>query len=167
MNDQNDRVESIAGQDGVFLFADGACSGNPGPGGWGVLLRYRGQEKELSGAEPATTNNRMELLAVIQGLEALKRPMRVHICTDSQYVMKGITEWLAAWKRRGWKTADRQPVKNIDLWQRLETALAPHQVEWQWVRGHNGHPENERVDQLATAARNQLKAHGIQGDHSS
>lgn len=161
MNDQNDRLESAAGQDCVFLFTDGACSGNPGPGGWGVLLRYRGQEKELSGAEPATTNNRMELLAVIQGLEALKQPMQVCICTDSQYVMRGMTEWLAAWKRRGWKTADYKPVKNMDLWQRLETALAPHQVEWQWVRGHNGHPENERADQLATAARNQLKANGI------
>ena len=164
MNDQNHRVEPVAGQDCVFLFTDGACSGNPGPGGWGALLRYRGQEKELSGAEPATTNNRMELLAVIHGLEALQRPMRVFVCTDSQYVMKGITEWLAAWKKRGWKTADRQPVKNVDLWQRLEAALASHQVEWQWVRGHSGHPENERVDQLATAARNQLKAHGIRGN---
>lgn len=158
MNDKNNQMESTAGRDEVALFADGACSGNPGPGGWGVLLRYRGHEKELSGAEPATTNNRMELLAVIHGLEALKRPMRVHVCTDSQYVMKGITEWLAAWKRRGWKTADRQPVKNVDLWQRLETALAPHQVEWQWVRGHAGHPENERVDQLATTARGRLKS---------
>lgn len=157
MNDQDKGAELVAEQDGVFLFADGACSGNPGPGGWGVLLRYRGQEKELSGAEPASTNNRMELLAVIHGLEALKRPMRVCVCTDSQYVMKGITEWLAAWKRRGWKTADYQPVKNMDLWQRLEAALAPHIVEWQWVRGHSGHPENERVDRLATAARNQLK----------
>ena len=164
MNSQDKRVEPVAGPDRVFLFTDGACSGNPGPGGWGALLRYRGREKELSGAEPATTNNRMELLAVIHGLESLKRPVRVHICTDSQYVMKGITEWLPAWKRRGWKTADRQPVKNMDLWQRLEAALAPHQVEWQWVRGHNGHPENERVDQLATAARNQLKVHGIRGN---
>ena len=163
MNDQNHWVEPVAGQDCVFLFTDGACSGNPGPGGWGALLRYRGQEKELSGAEPATTNNRMELLAVIHGLESLKRPAQMHICTDSQYVMKGITEWLAAWKKRGWKTADRQPVKNVDLWQRLEAALAPHQVEWQWVRGHSGHPENERVDQLATAARNRLKAMAIQG----
>jgi len=166
MNEQDDRVEFVAGQDHVFLFSDGACSGNPGPGGWGVLLRYGAREKELSGAEPATTNNRMELLAVIQGLEALRRPMRVCICTDSQYVMKGITEWLAGWKQRGWKTADRQPVKNVDLWQRLEAALAPHQVEWQWVRGHNGHPENERVDQLATAARNQLKANGIRDNPS-
>jgi len=130
VNDKNDQTESTAGRDEVALFADGACSGNPGPGGWGVLLRYRGHEKELSGAEPATTNNRMELLAVIQGLEALKRPARVRVCTDSQYVMKGVTEWLAAWKRRGWKTADRQPVKNVDLWLRLETALAPHRGDW-------------------------------------
>lgn len=145
----------------VNLFTDGACSGNPGPGGWGALLRYQGHEKELSGGEAATTNNRMELLAVIHGLEALKRPMRVRICTDSQYVMKGITEWLAAWKRRGWKTADRQPVKNVDLWQRLEAALAAHRVEWEWVRGHSGHPENERVDQLARAAISRIKTSGI------
>jgi len=144
-------------KDEVSLFTDGACSGNPGPGGWGALLRYREHEKELSGGEPATTNNRMEMLAVINGLEALKQPSRVRICTDSQYVMKGITEWLAAWKRRGWKTADRQPVKNVDLCQRLETALAPHHVEWQWVRGHNGHPENERVDKLARLACQQAK----------
>lgn len=135
-----------------MLFTDGACSGNPGPGGWAALLRYGERERELSGGEPATTNNRMELLAVIHGLEALKRPMRVRIYTDSQYVMKGMTEWLAAWKRRGWKTADRQPVKNVDLWQRLEAALNPHQAEWEWVRGHSGHPENERVDVLARAA---------------
>lgn len=138
--------------DRVILFADGACSGNPGPGGWGALLRYREHEKELSGGEPATTNNRMELLAVIHGLEALKRPARVRIFTDSQYVMKGITEWLPAWKRRGWKTVGRQPVKNADLWQRLETALTPHRVEWEWVRGHSGVADNERVDQLARAA---------------
>lgn len=136
----------------VTLFTDGACSGNPGPGGWGALLRYKERERELSGGEPDTTNNRMELLAVIHGLEALKRPVRVRICTDSQYVMKGITEWLAAWKRRGWKTAGRQPVKNADLWQRLEAALAPHQIEWEWVRGHSGHLENERVDALARTA---------------
>ena len=138
--------------DRVVLFADGACSGNPGPGGWGALLRYREHEKELSGGELATTNNRMELLAVIHGLEALKRPARVRIFTDSQYVMKGITEWLPAWKRRGWKTVGRQPVKNADLWQRLETALTPHRVEWEWVRGHSGVADNERVDQLARAA---------------
>ncbi|HCK81616.1 MAG TPA: ribonuclease HI [Candidatus Competibacter sp.] len=138
--------------DWVLLFTDGACSGNPGPGGWGALLRYRGHEKELSGGEAETTNNRMELLAAINGLEALKRPARVRVVTDSQYVMKGVTEWLAAWKQRGWKTADRQPVKNVDLWQRLEAALAAHETEWQWVRGHSGHPENERVDQLARVA---------------
>ncbi|MDG4552068.1 MAG: ribonuclease HI [Candidatus Contendobacter sp.] len=164
MNDRNDKTESTAGGDEVALFADGACSGNPGPGGWGVLLRCRGREKELSGAEPATTNNRMELLAVISGLEALKRPARVRVCTDSQYVMKGVTEWLASWKRRGWKTADRQPVKNVDLWLRLETALAPHHVEWQWVRGHAGHPENERVDRLAAAALAHLKLTGDRSD---
>ena len=141
-----------ATNDEVKLFTDGACSGNPGPGGWAALLRYQEHERELFGSEPATTNNRMEMLAVIHGLEALKRPMRVRIYTDSQYVMKGVTEWLAAWKRRGWKTADRQPVKNVDLWQRLESALHPHQVEWEWVRGHCGHPENERVDALARAA---------------
>jgi len=138
--------------DWVLLFTDGACAGNPGPGGWAALLRYREHEKELSGGDPATTNNRMEMLAVIHGLEALQRPARVRICTDSQYVMKGVTEWLAGWKRRGWKTADRQPVKNVDLWQRLEAALTPHQVEWEWVRGHDGHSENERVDRLARAA---------------
>ncbi len=139
-------------QEPVILFTDGACSGSLGPGGWGVLLRYQGHEKELSGGEADTTNNRMELLAVINGLEALKRPVRVRIHTDSQYVMKGITEWIAGWKRRGWKTAGHQPVKNKDLWQRLEAALAPHQVEWQWVRGHSGVADNERVDTLARAA---------------
>lgn len=152
MSDSNERIQSLPDKNQVALFTDGACSGNPGPGGWGVLLRYGESEKELSGGEPATTNNRMEMLAVINGLEALKKPVQVRIYTDSQYVMKGMTEWLAGWKRRGWKTADRQPVKNMDLWQRLETALAPHQVEWQWVRGHSGHVENERVDQLARAA---------------
>lgn len=136
----------------VELFTDGACSGNPGPGGWGALLRYRGHEKELSGGDPDTTNNRMELLAVIHGLESLKRPMPVRICTDSEYVMRGMTQWLVNWKRRGWKTTGRQPVKNVDLWQRLDAALAPHQVEWQWVRGHSGHAENERVDALARSA---------------
>jgi ribonuclease HI len=146
------RSDTNGAGDWVILFADGACAGNPGPGGWGALLRYREHEKELSGGEPATTNNRMELLAVIHGLEALKRPARVRIHTDSQYVMKGITEWLPAWKRRGWKTTDRQPVKNIDLWQRLEAALTPHQIEWEWVRGHSGVVDNERVDRLARAA---------------
>lgn len=148
----SDSNKADAADHWVDLFTDGACSGNPGPGGWGALLRYRGHEKELSGGEMDTTNNRMEMLAVINGLEALKRSSQVRICTDSQYVMKGITEWLATWKRRGWKTADRQPVKNADLWQRLDTVLALHHVEWQWVRGHSGHPENERVDTLARAA---------------
>jgi len=148
----NHQLTDSSGNDRVLLFTDGACSGNPGPGGWAALLRYQGHERELSGGEPATTNNRMELLAVIHGLEALKRPTPVRIYTDSQYVMKGMTEWLAGWKRRGWQTADRQPVKNVDLWQRLESASSPHQVEWEWVRGHCGHPENERVDVLARAA---------------
>lgn len=133
----------------VELFTDGACSGNPGPGGWGAILRYKGVEKELSGGEPQTTNNRMELRAVIEGLNMLKRPCRVDVYTDSQYVQKGISEWLAGWKRRGWKTADRKPVKNEDLWRALDAAAAPHQVRWHWVRGHAGHPENERADALA------------------
>ena len=138
--------------DPVELFTDGACQGNPGPGGWGVLLRYGGVEKELSGAEPATTNNRMELTAVIRGLEALKRPCRVLVTTDSQYVRNGITDWIRRWRRNGWRTADRQPVKNSDLWRRLDEVAASHEVEWHWVKGHAGHPENERADRLATAA---------------
>jgi len=136
----------------VELFTDGACSGNPGPGGWGALLRWRGTEKELSGGEALTTNNRMELMAAISGLESLTRPCAVHIVTDSEYVMKGITQWLPGWKARGWKTAAKQPVKNAELWQRLEAALAPHSVRWSWVKGHDGHAENERVDALARAA---------------
>lgn len=136
----------------VEIFTDGACSGNPGPGGWGALLRYGKVEKELSGGEPETTNNRMEMTAVIAALESLKRPSHVHLTTDSQYVKNGITEWMPQWKKRGWKTADRKPVKNVDLWQRLEAALQPHDVKFFWVRGHNGHPENERADLLATAA---------------
>lgn len=142
--------------DHVEIFTDGACSGNPGPGGWGAILRARGQEKLLSGSEKQTTNNRMELMAVIAALEALKRPCRVTITTDSQYVMKGMTEWLPGWKARNWKTAAKKPVKNAELWQRLEKAIAPHEVEWQWVRGHNGHPDNERADQLAVEAREKL-----------
>jgi ribonuclease HI len=133
----------------VDIFTDGACSGNPGPGGWGVLLRYGGQEKELHGGEAATTNNRMELMAAIRALESLKRPVKARLHTDSQYVMKGITEWIHDWKRRGWRTADKKPVKNVDLWQRLEAALAQHDVKWLWVRGHAGHAENERADELA------------------
>jgi ribonuclease HI len=133
----------------VEAFTDGACRGNPGPGGWGALLRYRGRERTLHGGEPLTTNNRMELMAAIEALEALTRPCQVRLTTDSEYLRRGITEWLPNWKRRGWRTAARQPVKNVDLWQRLDAAAARHQVEWHWVRGHSGHPENERADALA------------------
>jgi ribonuclease HI len=133
----------------VEVFTDGACRGNPGPGGWGAILRANGSEKELYGGEPATTNNRMELTAVIRALEALARPSRVSVYTDSQYVQKGISEWIHSWKRRGWKTADKNPVKNEDLWRRLDELAAQHEVKWHWVRGHSGHPENERADELA------------------
>ena len=136
----------------VDIFSDGACSGNPGPGGWGAILRYRRHERELSGFEAATTNNRMELMAAIAALEALTRPCRVRLHTDSRYVHDGITTWIHDWKRRNWRTADKKPVKNVDLWQRLAAALQPHQVEFIWVRGHSGHPENERADALARAA---------------
>ncbi|HEY0675275.1 MAG TPA: ribonuclease HI [Immundisolibacter sp.] len=140
----------------VQIFADGACRGNPGPGGWGALLRYGEQERELWGGEAHTTNNRMELTAVIRALEVLQRPSRLHIVTDSQYVLHGITQWLAGWKRRGWRTADGKPVKNQELWQRLDELLAPHQAEWTWVRGHTGHPENERADALANRGIDEL-----------
>ncbi len=134
----------------VEIFTDGACKGNPGPGGWGVLLRWNDHEKMLHGGEPHTTNNRMELLAAIQGLESLKHPCQVILTTDSRYVQQGISQWLPNWKRRGWKTADKKPVKNVDLWQRLDEAVSRHQyVEWRWVKGHSGHPENECADQLA------------------
>jgi ribonuclease HI len=136
----------------VDIFTDGACSGNPGPGGWGAVLRWGEHERELSGGEAATTNNRMEMMAAIAALEALKRPSQVRLHTDSSYLKDGITLWLPQWKRRGWRTADRKPVKNVDLWQRLEAAFATHRVEWIWVRGHAGHPENERADKLARAA---------------
>jgi len=136
----------------VDIFTDGACSGNPGPGGWGVLLRCNGAEKELSGGEVSTTNNRMEMMGAIVALESLTKPSRVKLHTDSQYVQKGATEWLPGWVKRGWKTADKKPVKNVDLWQRLQAAMQPHQVEFIWVRGHNGHAENERVDRLAVEA---------------
>ena len=136
----------------VDIFTDGACSGNPGPGGWGVLLRWNGTEKELSGGEKNTTNNRMELMAAIAALESLTRHMSVRLHTDSQYVKEGITQWIAGWKRNGWKTAARKPVKNEDLWKRLDIAQARHRVTWHWVRGHNGHAENERADQLARDA---------------
>ena len=149
MNEQDDRVEFVAGQDHVFLFSDGACSGNPGPGGWGVLLRYGAREKELSGAEPATTNNRMELLAAISALEALKRRCHIRLHTDSKYVQQGITEWVHNWKLRGWKPADKKPVKNDDLWRRLDALAAQHEIEWVWVKGHAGHDGNERADELA------------------
>jgi ribonuclease HI len=136
----------------VDIYTDGACSGNPGPGGWGAILRFGAVEKELSGWANPTTNNRMEMMAAIAGLEALKRPCRARIHTDSQYLRDGITRFIHGWKKNGWKTADKKPVKNIDLWQRLELAMKPHQVEWFWVKGHAGHPENERADALARGA---------------
>lgn len=144
----------------VELFTDGGCKGNPGPGGWGALLRFNGVEKELKGSEAQTTNNRMELMAAISGFEALTRPCSVVITTDSQYVKNGVTLWMANWKKRNWKTASNHPVKNQDLWQRLEQAIALHQVEWCWVKGHSGHAENERVDQLANQAIDELLAAG-------
>jgi ribonuclease HI len=136
----------------VEIYTDGACRGNPGPGGWAALLRSNGAEKELSGSETATTNNRMELMAVIMALAALKRGVSACVHTDSLYVLKGLTEWLPSWKARGWKTADKKPVKNQDLWERLDAEAARHALRWQWVKGHAGHPENERVDALANAA---------------
>ena len=144
----------------VEIFTDGACRGNPGPGGWAAILRYRGVEKELSGYEPATTNNRMELIAAIRGLEALKRPCRVRLYTDSNYLREGVTKWIHGWKKNGWRTADKKPVKNIDLWQRLDAARTPHEVDWIWVKGHSGHPENERADQLARREIEKLRAEG-------
>jgi len=134
------------------MATDGACKGNPGPGGWGVVIRAGDKEKELSGGEKLTTNNRMELTAAIKGLEALKRPCRVVLSTDSRYVMDGLTKWLPGWLRNGWRTAAKQPVKNADLWKELVAAAAPHQIRWEWVKGHAGHPENERADRLASDA---------------
>ena len=142
----------------VEIYTDGACRGNPGPGGWGAILRYQDIEKELSGAEAHTTNNRMELMAAIAGLEALKTPCRVTVITDSRYVKDGITQWINGWRARGWKTASKSALKNKDLWQRLDTALKPHQVEWRWVKGHDGHAENERADTLARQAISVQKA---------
>ena len=133
----------------VEIFTDGACSGNPGPGGWGAVMRWRGKERELSGGEKETTNNRMELMAAIVALETLKRPMDVVLTTDSTYVRDGITKWIHGWRRNGWKTAAKKPVKNADLWQRLEQAIKPQSIEWKWVKGHAGHDENERADALA------------------
>lgn len=142
----------------VELCTDGACRHNPGPGGWGVVLRYGDVEKELSGAEPDTTNNRMELTAAIRGLQALREPCRVHLMTDSEYVVNGMTKWLAGWKSRSWKTSDRKPVKNEDLWRLLDEAGNGHEVEWEWVRGHAGHAGNERADALANAAIDRMLA---------
>ena len=136
----------------VEIFTDGACKGNPGPGGWGAVIRSGGKEREISGGEPLTTNNRMEMLAVIRALEALKRPCRVTLSTDSRYVMDGLTKWIHGWRKNGWKTADRKPVKNAELWQELVAACAPHRIEWRWVKGHSGHAENERADRLACDA---------------
>ena len=136
----------------VEIATDGACKGNPGPGGWGALIRSGTHEKEISGGEAATTNNRMELMAAIRALEALKRPCRVTLSTDSRYVMDGLTKWIAGWQKNGWKTAARQPVKNADLWQQLLAASAPHRISWEWVKGHAGHPDNERADRLASDA---------------
>nr|AJO70730.1 ancestral ribonuclease H AncA [synthetic construct] len=141
----------------VELYTDGACLGNPGPGGWAAILRYGEHEKELSGGEAQTTNNRMELTAAIEGLRALKEPCQVELYTDSQYVRKGITTWIDGWKRNGWKTASKKPVKNQDLWQALDEAVQRHQVTWHWVKGHAGHPENERCDQLARRAAKQQR----------
>ncbi len=135
--------------DRVDIFTDGACRGNPGPGGWGAVMRFRGKEKQLYGGEPETTNNRMELKAVIMALEELTRPAAVRVTTDSQYVKKGITEWIHNWKRNGWRTAAKKPVKNSDLWQELDQLVAQHDVAWDWVKGHSGHPENELADTLA------------------
>ncbi|MDP8994333.1 MAG: ribonuclease HI [Pseudomonadota bacterium] len=141
----------------VEIFTDGACKGNPGPGGWGAVIRSGAHEKEISGGEPLTTNNRMELLAAIEALEALKRPCRVALHTDSIYLRDGITKWVHGWLKNGWRTADRKPVKNAELWQRLIEAARPHRVEWRWVKGHSGHPENDRADALACAAADQFR----------
>jgi ribonuclease HI len=151
---------AAAGPPHVTIHTDGACSGNPGPGGWGAILAFKDREKELKGGEPQTTNNRMELMAAISALEALTRPCTVHLYTDSQYVRKGITEWINGWKRNGWRTASGEPVRNVDLWQRLDAALKPHQVRWHWVRGHAGHAVNERADELAREAIREMRAKG-------
>jgi ribonuclease HI len=140
----------------VQIFTDGACRGNPGPGGWGVLLRFGGQEKTLFGGEQDTTNNRMELTAVIEALGALKRPCDVTLTSDSTYVLKGIQEWMPNWKKRGWKTASKKPVKNVDLWKKLDVLIVEHKIDWQWVKGHSGHPENELADQLANQGIDEL-----------
>jgi ribonuclease HI len=152
-----DETQSTGGSKVVEIYTDGACSGNPGPGGWGAILRYGATEKELSGGESPTTNNRMEMMAAIIALESLKRPSEVALYTDSQYVMKGVTQWMPGWKKNGWRTADKKPVKNSDLWQRLDHATKPHQISWNWVKGHAGHVENERADALARGAITDLR----------
>ena len=144
----------------VQIFTDGACRGNPGPGGWGALLRFGGEEKTLFGGEQDTTNNRMELTAVIEALGALKRPCDVTLTSDSTYVLKGIQEWMPNWKKRGWKTASKKPVKNVDLWKKLDVLIVEHKIDWQWVKGHSGHPENELADQLANQGIDELQAYG-------
>ena len=147
----------------VIIYTDGACRGNPGPGGWGAILLYGDKEKELFGGEPETTNNRMELMAAIVALETLNAPCQVVLTTDSKYVMDGITQWMANWKKRGWKTASKQPVKNVDLWQRLDAAVQRHEIDWQWVKGHSGHPGNERADALANRGIDKMKQQGRAG----
>ncbi len=142
-------VSTEVNNNAVEIFTDGACSGNPGPGGWGAILRWRGEEKEIYGGEPDATNNRMEMMAAIQALEGLKRATNVVLYTDSTYLRDGITKWIHGWKRNGWKTAAKKPVKNEDLWRRLDEALAGHEIDFRWVKGHSGHPENERADELA------------------
>ncbi|MBK1665830.1 ribonuclease HI [Rhodospirillum rubrum] len=151
----------------VDMFTDGACSGNPGPGGWGTILRWGDTEKEMWGGETPTTNNRMELMAVIRGLEALRRPVTVTIHTDSRYVHDGITGWIHGWKRNGWKTAAKKPVKNEDLWRRLDAALGTHDISWQWVRGHSGHVENERADELARRGTSEARQGKVDGQSST
>ncbi|MGZ5069820.1 MAG: ribonuclease HI [Methylobacter sp.] len=143
--------------DPVIIYTDGACRGNPGPGGWGAILSYKGNVKELYGGEPETTTNRRELMAAIQALEALNKPCNVQLNTDSKYVMQGITEWIANWKKRGWKTASKTPVKNEDLWRRLDTAIQRHNIEWAWVKGHSGHKDNDRADELANLGIDSLR----------
>ncbi len=140
----------------IEIFTDGACQGNPGPGGWGVILRYKAHEKELSGGEANTTNNRMELMAAIKGIEAVQKTLPIHLYTDSEYLRKGITEWIHTWKKNGWKSAQKKPIKNQDLWEHLDKAVSSHKISWHWVKGHSGHPENERADELARRA---LEAH--------
>jgi ribonuclease HI len=145
----SDVTDTGASPAAVEIFTDGACKGNPGPGGWGAVLRWGAHEKELCGGEPQTTNNRMELMAVIQALEALTRPTQAVVAVDSRYVQDGVEKWMPRWKRNGWQTRERKPVKNQDLWRRLDQALSPHRVSWRWIKGHSGHPDNERADRLA------------------